>query len=104
VQPDEYQALLKAAYGAEKFPKPRNVIGLAKDLPVPEMEHLMLTNTQVTEEDLRVLAHQRAQVTRDYLIETGEVPADRVFVMAPQLTTAEMQDKEKASRAEFSLK
>jgi hypothetical protein len=104
VQPDEYPALLKAAYGEEKFPKPRNVIGLAKDLPVPEMEHLMLTNTQVTEEDLHVLANQRAQVTRDYLIETGKVHADRVFPIAPKLTTEEMQDKGKASRAEFSLK
>jgi hypothetical protein len=104
VQPDEYPALLKAAYGAEKFPKPRNVIGLAKDLPVPDMENLMLTNTQVTAEDLRVLANQRAQVTKDYLIETGKVPANRVFRMAPKLDAKEMQDKGKASRAEFSLK
>jgi uncharacterized protein involved in outer membrane biogenesis len=104
VQPDEYPALLKAAYGAEKFPKPRNVIGLAKDLPVSEMENLMLTNAQVAEEDLHVLANQRAQVTRDYLIETGKVPADRVFLMAPKLAAEEMQDQGKASRAEFSLK
>ena len=61
---DEYAALLKAAYGEEKFPKPRNVIGLAKDLPVPEMENLMLTNAPVTDEDLRQLANRRAQVAK----------------------------------------
>ena len=40
----EYPEYLKRAYKEEKFPKPRNIIGLAKDLPVPEMEKLMLTN------------------------------------------------------------
>ena len=38
----EYPQYLKAAYGEESFPKPRNVIGLAQDLPVPEMEKLMM--------------------------------------------------------------
>jgi hypothetical protein len=104
VEPAEYPALLKAAYGAEKFPKPRNVIGLTKDLPVPEMENLMLTNAQVADEDFRVLANQRAQAAKDYLIETGKVPADRVFLIAPKLAAEEMKEKGKASRAEFSLK
>jgi hypothetical protein len=36
IDPAEYPKLLKQAYGREKFPKPRNVIGFAKDLPVPE--------------------------------------------------------------------
>ncbi|HEV8344189.1 MAG TPA: DUF748 domain-containing protein, partial [Candidatus Binatia bacterium] len=41
INSDEYERFLKAAYGEEKFPKPRNVVGLAKDLPLPEMESLM---------------------------------------------------------------
>src|SRR5262249_47927580 len=40
----EYERYLKAAYGDESFQKPRNVIGLAKDLPASEMESLMLKN------------------------------------------------------------
>ena len=101
---EEYPALLKAAYGEEKFPKPRNVIGLAKDLPVPEMENLMITNAQVTEEDLRQLANRRAQAAKGYLVETGKVPAERVFLVAPKLGGEEPKDKGKPTRAEFALK
>jgi hypothetical protein len=101
---DEYPALLKAAYGEEKFPKPRNVIGLAKDLPVPEMEKLMITNAQVTEEDLRQLANRRAQAAKGYLVDNGKVPAERVFLVAPKLGGDEPKDKAKPTRADFALK
>ena len=43
----EYEQYLKAAYGEESFPKPRNAIGLARDLPVPEMEKLMMQYAKV---------------------------------------------------------
>ena len=33
---------------------------MAKDIPVPEMEKLMLTHTEVTDGDVRALASQRA--------------------------------------------
>ena len=46
----EYTKYLTRAYKAEKFPKPRNFIGMAKDLPVPEMEKLMLTHIQTTDD------------------------------------------------------
>jgi hypothetical protein len=101
---DEYSVLLKAAYGEEKFPKPRNVIGLAKDLPVPEMENLMLTNAPVSDEDLRQLANRRARAAKGYLVETGAVPAERVFLTAPKLAGADVKDKGKPTRAAFALK
>ena len=101
---EEYPALLKAAYGEEKFPKPRNFIGLAKDLPVPEMENLMITNAQVTEEDLRQLANRRAQAAKAYLVENGKLPAERVFLVAPKLGGEEPKDKGRPTRAEFALK
>ncbi len=47
IDPPEYEKYLKMAYKADKFPKPKNFIGMAKDIPVPEMEKLMLTNTEV---------------------------------------------------------
>ncbi|MDX9707700.1 MAG: DUF748 domain-containing protein, partial [Azospira sp.] len=40
----DYPRYLERAYKAEKFPKPRNMVGLTKDLPVEEMEKLMLAN------------------------------------------------------------
>jgi flagellar motor protein MotB len=59
---------------------------------------------QVADEDLRVLANQRAQAAKDYLIETGKVPADRMFLIAPKLAAEEMKDKGNVTRAELSLK
>ena len=47
VDKGEYEQYLKAAYGEESFPKPRNVIGLAQNLPVPEMEKLMMQYAKV---------------------------------------------------------
>ena len=37
VEEAEYPELLKKAYRDTDFKKPRNVIGMVKDIPVPEM-------------------------------------------------------------------
>jgi uncharacterized protein involved in outer membrane biogenesis len=102
----EYERFLKAAYGAESFPKPRNIVGLAKDIPVPEMEALMLKHTQVSEDDLRELGNRRAQAVRDRLLASGQVGADRLFIVGAKSLTADDKEKpkSKASRVEFSLR
>jgi hypothetical protein len=104
VESAEYEKYLRRAYGDERFPKPRNVIGIAKDLPAPEMETLMLTNAQVTDEDLRVLANARAQVAKEWMVTEGKVPAERVFIVAPKLTAEGIKDKGKPTRADFAVK
>jgi hypothetical protein len=104
VEPAEYEKYLRRAYGEEKFPKPRNVLGIAKELPVAEMENLMLAHTQVAEDDLRLLANARAQAAKEWLVSEGKVPAERVFMTAPRLTTEDIKDKGKPTRADFALK
>lgn len=109
---EEYPKLLEAVYKAASFPKPRNVIGMAKDLPVPEMEKLILTNTEVSEEDLRLLGLARAQAVKDYLTRNGKVEDARLFVLAPKAGEAAdggeggkaKDDKLAAGRADFSIK
>ena len=100
----EYERYLKAAYGDESFPKPRNVIGLAKDLPVAEMESLMLKNTQVTDDDLRNLANRRAQTVQERLLASGQVTADRLSIVAAKPVSSEEKEKAKLSRVDFSLR
>ena len=102
----EYERYLKAAYSGESFPKPRNLIGLAKDLPVSEVEALMLKYATATDDDLRELANRRAQAVRERLLATNQVTADRLFIVAAKPLTKEEQDKVKAksSRVDFSLK
>jgi hypothetical protein len=104
VDKGEYEKYLRLAYRAENFPKPRNAIGLVKDLPVDEMENLMRTNAQVSDEDLRVLANQRAQAAKTWIVEQGRIPADRVFLVAPKLGNEGLKDKSKATLVEFSIK
>jgi hypothetical protein len=104
VEPAEYEKYLRRAYGEEKFPKPRNAIGFARELPVPEMEKLMLTHAQVTDEDLRLLANARAQAAKDWIVDEGKVPAERVFLVAPKLTADGIKDKGKPTRVDFAVK
>ncbi|HWX77468.1 MAG TPA: DUF748 domain-containing protein [Candidatus Acidoferrales bacterium] len=102
----EYERYLKEVYGDESFSKPRNIVGLAKDLPAPEMESLLLKNTRVTEDDLHELANRRAQAVRDRILGSGQVTADRLSIVGAKPTSGEEKDKAKAkmSRVDFALR
>jgi hypothetical protein len=106
VEKSEYERYLRAAYEEEDFEKPRNFFGFAKELPVPEMEALMLKNSRVTDDDLRQLANRRAQVVQDRLIASGKVTADRLSIVGAKPLASDDKEKSKAktSRVEFSLR
>ena len=104
MEQQEYEKYLLRAYKEAKFPKPRNAIGLPKSLPPDEMEKLMLTSTQVTDDDLLKLANERGQAVKDHLTRSGEVALERVFLIAPMVTPPKPGDKLKGSRADFALK
>ncbi|HWP24407.1 MAG TPA: DUF748 domain-containing protein [Candidatus Binatia bacterium] len=106
IDANEYAKYLKEAYGEETFPKPRNVIGLARDLPGPEMEKLMIQYAKVGDDDLRRLADERAQAVRNALLKTGQVGAERLFVVASKGFTAEERAslKGRANRVDFSMR
>jgi hypothetical protein len=76
--PDERERLLRAAYRDADLPdKPRNAIGLAKDLPAPEMEAALKKNMRVSEDTARQLALQRGLAVRDALVAMG-LPSERM--------------------------
>jgi uncharacterized protein involved in outer membrane biogenesis len=99
VTPDEYPKFLKAVYKRADFPKPRNLIGLAKDLPAPEMEALLLANLPVTDAAMQDLATQRGVVVRDYLA-SFKLPLERLFLGAAKAVPPEAKWR---PRAELSL-
>ncbi len=101
IAPEEMKTYLTRAYKEAKFPKPRNMIGMQKDLPVEEMEKLMLTNLPVTTDDIKGLAAHRAEVVQNWLVDEGKIAPERLFLLPPKV---EADDKGKASRADFSLK
>jgi hypothetical protein len=101
---DEYEKYLSRAYKEEEFPKPRNFLGIAKKLPVPEMEKLILTYIQVSDDDLRLLASQRALNVRDYFIEKGQIDSKRIFLTEAASLEPEHKDDLLKSRVDFKLR
>lgn len=81
---DEYLTLLKAVYRRADIPKPRNFIGLAKDIPQEEMEKLLMTSIAVNTNDMRELAIARATAVKDYLAQQ-KIPLERLFTGQPVL-------------------
>ncbi len=99
--PEEYTKYLTAVYKKEKFPKPRNVLGLAKDLPAGEMKKLIITNTVVGVTELTTLAQERVVAVKNFLIANGNIPAERVFQENENIFKA--PEKETVSRSRVEL-
>ena len=104
VEPGEYPKYLARAYKMEKFPKPRNFLGMAKDLPVPEMEKLMLTHIEVTDDHLRQLAMDRASRVRGRLVASGGVEPGRIYLVEPKTLPPERKEKLRDSRVDFRIR
>jgi uncharacterized protein involved in outer membrane biogenesis len=83
----EYPVLLKDVYRRADIAKPRNLVGLAKDLPVAEMEALLLASIPVHDDAMRTLAQQRGVAVKDYLA-SRKVAVGRLFLGAPKTTPA----------------
>lgn len=84
VSASEYPALLKELYRRADMAKPRNMVGMAKDVPQAEMESLLLANTPVPDNAMRELALARGMAVRDYL--AGQpLPLERLFLGAVKM-------------------
>lgn len=99
ISPAEYPELLKEVYKRADMPKPRNLIGLAKDLPVPEMEKLLLADIKVNDDAMRELAVQRGVAVKDYLA-SRDLPPERLFLGAAKAVPPEAKW---TPRAELNL-
>jgi len=77
----QYQVLLKEVYRRADITKPRNIVGLAKDIPPAEMEALLLASIAVNEDAMRELALQRGVAVKDYLA-SRKLAAERLFLGA----------------------
>jgi hypothetical protein len=98
IAPEETGAWLRAAYDAA-FPPPSP----PPEIPptADEMQAKLATTVPLTADDLHALASDRGKAVRDYLIETGQIAAERLF-----LTEDAEPDPERkpASRVWLTLK
>jgi outer membrane protein OmpA-like peptidoglycan-associated protein len=104
IEPEEYEKYLKMAYKAGEFEKPKNFLGMTKDIPVPEMEALILKDIKITEDDLRILAKERAQAVKNYILEQDKVEPHRLFLVKPTSLTPEETKNLTKSCVKLSLK
>jgi uncharacterized protein involved in outer membrane biogenesis len=79
----EYPGLLREVYRRADIVKPKNVLGVARELSVGEMEALLLAGLTVGEEAMQQLAVRRGVVVRDYLA-SKQLPTRRLFLGAPK--------------------
>jgi uncharacterized protein involved in outer membrane biogenesis len=104
ISANEYPELLERVYKGEKFEgKPRNLLGLAKSLPVAEMERLLIAHAPVKEADVRTLAQGRAAIVKNALLEKG-VPTEQLFVLSPKLGAEPDKAGASALQVDFSLR
>ncbi|HEV8688867.1 MAG TPA: DUF748 domain-containing protein, partial [Ideonella sp.] len=100
---EERLRLVRRVYGDTKLPnKPRNVLGLAKDISGPEMEALLRASYVVNTDNARELALQRGLAVRAALIAKG-LPSDRLFLAAPKLRASGEDDAHWTPRVQLSL-
>ena len=99
---EEYPDLILTVYKAAEFPRPRNFVGLLKELPVAEMEKLLLTHILAGDEQMAELAKARALAVRNALAQANETIAPRLFLMQPDIY--QPPKKGPASRVEFNIR
>jgi flagellar motor protein MotB len=104
IEPQEYEKYLTLAYENGNFPKPRTAWGLLKKLPATEMEKLIKSHIEVTDNDLRRLAATRSEKVKEQLLNSGGVDSSRIFVVESRSVTPSRKDNVKNSRVEFKLK
>jgi uncharacterized protein involved in outer membrane biogenesis len=77
--------LVRRIYADTKLPdKPRNFIGLAKDIPLAEMQARLMAAMPIDDAAAQALAQQRGRTVRDALIAKG-LDSARLFVGEPKL-------------------
>ena len=101
---EEYPVYLKKAYKSGRFTKPRNFLGIAKNLPDREMEKLLLASIKIDDDDLRQLALLRARTIQDLITKSQKVEQSRIFLVEPKSLTPDLKEKLRNSRVDFSLK
>ena len=69
--------------------------------PWEQMKRQLLDDAGVGENDMRLLAQQRAKAIRDHLIQQEKVPTEQVFLIEAQLIHA--QAEENVVRSPLSL-
>ncbi len=101
---EEYARYLERVYKASDVKKPRNLIGIAKTLPVEQMEALLLDNATLSAGSMERLARDRGIAIQEWLVEKGGIDQARVFLLAPRVGVEAPKGAPAGGRVDFSLR
>ncbi len=101
---DERSRFLAAAYRAAPIDeRPRNILGMLKDVPPADMEAMLLRHAKADGEALRELGGRRAQAVKDWMAGSGGIAAERLFLVA-RPDGAPPKDGGSLRRVDFALR
>ncbi|MBF0280073.1 MAG: DUF748 domain-containing protein [SAR324 cluster bacterium] len=80
LSPQEKEFYLKALYLSENQSFPETQQSSQKELTSEQMKNWLLKRIEVNSDNLRELAVQRALIVRSHLIETKNLPGERIFI------------------------
>ncbi|HTQ00475.1 MAG TPA: DUF748 domain-containing protein [Casimicrobiaceae bacterium] len=84
---EERTRWLEAAYRESSIKdRPRNFVGMLKDVPPQEMEAMLLADAKADDDALRLLANARAEGVKDALV-ARSIAGERLFITVPRLST-----------------
>lgn len=84
IDEEEMPLLIETAYEEAAFPKPRDEQGIEKELDIEEKKKLLITNIDISEDDLRQLAMRRSEAIKEYLVTNSAVEKERIFLLEPK--------------------
>lgn len=86
--PAAREQALRRLYRETELPdKPRNFLGIARDIPPEQMEAMLFAQVRVDDAQWQALALARATTVRDALLARG-LPAERLFLGNPRVHEA----------------
>ncbi len=103
VEDTEFERYLWLAYKNASFAKKKNMLRMVKKIEPVEQERLLRDFIKISDDELVLLARNRARQVMVYLIATGPVEAQRLFLVDPQVIQHDPAS-EKARQVEMKIK
>ncbi len=104
VKDDEFARYLWQAYKAAPFAKEKNLLRMVKKIEPVEQERLLRDFVKVSDDELTLLARNRARGVMDYISKKGPVESQRLFLVDPQVLQGDPVAAEKARQVEMKIK
>lgn len=103
--PEEYEKYLKKIYKrVKKELKKSEDFKEPDDVAAAFMEETVVSQIKITDEDLKLLASQRALAVKDYLMGPEKIVAKRIFLVEPDTPEPESTEDGVKSRVELGIK